>query len=348
MRIVHGIEEPFDILIRSHDTGKSEHRERWVVRMHAHVHPALLANRHDGTQEVLHVLTKLILCDAVVERKQLTEEFYRLLVVFADVAAYKTLGLHDYVLHKLMLVLGGHLLPKGIDLGKDVAVRSHAWNLEPGPFLTGTLTADYVYVEICKFRIREIQIRGSVRIRVLKIGAGPVEHRHEVVADRVDAFCREVTQAFLVVLYQLIPVRTAVLYAFAHRQGLHNRPAHAVALYIFTKVTDLFTRPHLAVRHVVKGGHYALHTYLAKHIKGYAVLATEPSPGLFHNYRIYFPLSESQYKVALSCMRITVAGQSSEIGPSTVARTASAFVGAGTTQKSLVPEKSVGTVRVRA
>ena len=145
------------------------------------------------------------------------EQGMHVLVILTDITADKALGLHDYVLHKLMLGLGGHLLPKGIDLGKDVAVRSHAWNLEPGPFLTGTLTADYVYVEICKFRIREIQIRGSVRIRVLKIGAGPVEHRHEVVADRVDAFCREVTQAFLVVLYQLVTVCSSILYALTYR-----------------------------------------------------------------------------------------------------------------------------------
>ena len=67
MRVVHSLEEPLDILLTCNDARKSEHLERRIVRMHAHVHAALLANWHDRLQEITHVLAQLFLGDAVVQ-----------------------------------------------------------------------------------------------------------------------------------------------------------------------------------------------------------------------------------------------------------------------------------------
>ena len=57
---------------------------------------------------------------------------------------------------------------------------------------------------------------------MVEVGTGPVEYWHEVVADGVDAFGRQVTKALLVVFYQEVSVRAAILYAFAYRETLHH------------------------------------------------------------------------------------------------------------------------------
>ena len=116
-----------------------------------------------------------------------------------------------------------------------------------------------------------------------QVGACPVEHGHEVVADAVDALGRQVAQALLVDLNLLVAVRAAILDGLHHGQALDHRPPHAVALDVFAQVANLLAGPHLA-----QGRHYALHANLFQHGKRNLVLLAKPSPCSFH--KCYFVL----------------------------------------------------------
>jgi len=98
MLVGYGIEEPLDILLGTNDAWQAENLDRGIVGVNTHVHVALLANRHDGLEEVLHVGTQLSLVDAFVQVEELTELLYGSLVVLAEVTANKTLSLDDDIL----------------------------------------------------------------------------------------------------------------------------------------------------------------------------------------------------------------------------------------------------------
>ena len=119
---------------------------------------------------------------------------------------------------------------------------------------------------------------------MFKVCAGPVKHRHEIVAYRMYALCGKIAKALLIILDKIIAVRSAIFDAFAYRKALNHRPAHSITLNVFAKVAYPFTGPYFSVRHIVKGCDDALNTDLAQHVQGYAVLAAEPPPGLFHIY----------------------------------------------------------------
>ena len=175
-----------------------------------------------------------------------------MLVVLLYVAAHEALRLHYDVFHELVVVIGGHRLLQLLHLGKHVG----------GPVLLGPVALKYADVEVSELRTREVKVGCAVGIGVGKVGAGPVEHGHEVVAHRVYALERKVPEALLVVVYESVALGPGVLYGLAHGQALHYRPPEAVALDVLAQVAYALARPHFAVRHVVQGGHYALHTYL--------------------------------------------------------------------------------------
>ena len=96
-----------------------------------------------------------------------------------------------------------------------------------------------------------------------KVGTCPVEHRHEVVTDAVDALSGQIAQRLLIHLYLIISVGTTVFNGFYYRQALHNAPSHAVALDILTQLVYLRPCPHFAEWHVMKGCYDALDAYLS-------------------------------------------------------------------------------------
>ena len=120
-----------------------------------------------------------------------------------------------------------------------------------------------------------------------QIGTGPVQYGHEVVADAVDALCREIAQRLLIDLYLCVAVGTAILDGFHHRQRFYHTPAHAVRLNVLSQVTDFLTRPHLTEGHVVQGGNDTLHTNLSQLGKCYLILLAKPSPCSFHSLTVY-------------------------------------------------------------
>ena len=116
-----------------------------------------------------------------------------------------------------------------------------------------------------------------------QVGARPVQYGHEVVADAMNAFGRQVAQAFLVDFNLVVTVRTAILDGLYDRQALDHTPAHAVRFDIFTQVANLFARPDFTKGYVVQGSDNALDTDLSQHGKGNLVLLAKPSPCSFHN-----------------------------------------------------------------
>ena len=183
-----------------------------------------------------------------------------------------------------MLFLRSHRLRKLVGLGKHVAALAHAGGeLKLCPLLAGAFAFQDVDVEIGKLGIREIEVRTAVGVVVKQVGAGPVEDGHEIVADGMDALGREVAEAFLVHLYLLVAVGTAIFNGLHHRQRLHHAPAHAITLDILSQVPDLLTGPYFAQGHVVQGGDNTFNSDLTEHGKRYLVVLAKPSPCPFHN-----------------------------------------------------------------
>ena len=170
---------------------------------------------------------------------------------------------HD-ILYELMILLGCHRLGQFVAFSQYVASLADAFReLECSPFLACTLTLQDIDVEVGKLGIVEVEVRCTVGIVVEQIGASPVEHGHEVVADAMDAFCREVAQRLFVYFNLLVAVGTAVLDGLHHGQRLDNAPAHAVALNIFAEVANLLACPYFAKRYIVQGSDDTLYTDLS-------------------------------------------------------------------------------------
>ena len=175
MLVGNSIQEPLDILLGTNDTWQAQNLDRGIVGVNTHVHVALLANRHDSLEEVLHVGTQLSLVDAFIQIEELAELLYRSLVVLAEVTAYESLSLNHDILNQLVVLLGCH------GLSQLVALSNHAATFAPSlgelellPFLASTWTLQDINVEISKFGIVEIEVSGTVGVVVEQVGASPV------------------------------------------------------------------------------------------------------------------------------------------------------------------------------
>ena len=125
-----------------------------------------------------------------------------------------------------MIFLWRHRLGKFVGFCQYVATFAPALGeLELGPLLTGTLALQDIDVEVSKLGIVEVEVGGTVGIVVEQIGAGPVEYGHEVIADAVDAFCREVAQTLLIDLDLVVAIRTAVFDGLYDGERLYDAPA---------------------------------------------------------------------------------------------------------------------------
>ena len=253
--------------------------------MYAHVDACLLAYGHDGFEEILHIGAQLVLVDTLIQVEELAEKLNRVLVVLLEVAAYEALGLYNDVLHQLVVLLGSHCLGEFVSLGKHVAPLE---SVEGSPFLACARALQYINVEICKFGIREIEVARTVGILVQEVGARPVEHGHEVIADALDALGCEVAHRLLIYLNLMVAVGPSILDGLHHGQALHHAPSHSVLFDILSEVANLLAAPHFAERHVVQGGNYALHSDLLQHGKSDFVVLAEPSPSSFHVLFLFY------------------------------------------------------------
>ena len=163
-----------------------------------------------------------------------------------------------------MILLRCHRLGQFIALCDNAATFAPTlWEFEVLPFLTGTWALQDIDIEICKLCIVEVEVCRTIRIGVQKVCTSPVQHRHEVIADAVDALCREVTQTFLVNLDLVVSVWTAILDCLNDRKALYNAPAHTITLDIRLQVVYLLTCPYLTERYIVQGCYNAFYSDLS-------------------------------------------------------------------------------------
>ena len=281
--IVHGREEPTDILCRADNARQAQDLNRRVIGVNTHIDATFLAYGHDGLEEIFHIRTELRLVDTLVFGQQLMEELQRVFVALVEITADEALGLDDDVLHELVVTLGGACARQFIDFCQDVTSRAHPLReAETGPFLAGARALEDADVEVCKFGVGEVKVVGAVGVGMHEVCARPVEDGHEVVADRVYPFSSEVAQALLVDSNLLIAVGTAVFDGFGDGQTLYHAPAQPRGLDVFAEVAYLLARPDLAERYVVQGGDNAFDANLAEHSEGYLIVLSEPTPSEFH------------------------------------------------------------------
>ena len=133
---------------------------------------------------------------------------------------------------------------------------------------------------------------------MLQVGSCPVQHRHEVVADGVNAFTPQILQTLDVFLYQFVAVLATVLDTLAYGQTLHHAPSEPVILDILAHIPHLLLAPYLTIGYIVQGSYDALHTYLAKHVQRNLVLAAKPPPCFFHHIPYYIIYIE---RILLKC-----------------------------------------------
>ncbi len=137
-------------------------------------------------------------------------------------------------------------------------------------------------VEISKLRSVEIKIRSAVGIWIFEIGPRPVKHRHEVITYGLYSGFAEVSKTLLIILYQLIAVRTSVFDRLAHRKTLHHRPAQTMLFDEVFHFYNFLFAPYLSVGYMMKCRNYPLHTDLTQHVEGYLIVGSEPTPRFFH------------------------------------------------------------------
>ncbi len=167
MRVVYGLQEPLNVVVACHDAWQSEYLEGWIVRVNAHVHVAFIAYRHDSGKKIAHVFAQLVLADVVIARQKFSEQLYRMLVALLEIAAHEALCLDNDILYELMLSLGSHLLAQLLHLFHHVsavglAVGSQHFKLRPVVF--GSLTLQYIDVEVGKFGYAEVEVCRAVRV----------------------------------------------------------------------------------------------------------------------------------------------------------------------------------------
>ena len=214
MLVVDSFQEPLDVLVVSDDAWQAENLERRVVRMDTHVHVALLADRHYGSEEVGHVLAQLVAVYALVQGEELSEKLYGMLVALLEVAADESLCLYHDVLDESVVFLRIHGQAQLLHLPQYISsvrlsVRSE--HLKVLPVVDSALAFEYVYVKIGELRDAEIEVACAVGVRVEQVSACPVEHWHEVIAYAVYALLAEVGERLLIHLYLLLTVGTAIL-----------------------------------------------------------------------------------------------------------------------------------------
>ena len=157
------------------------------------------------------------------------------------------------------------------DIGRVIRLRARALQHEA--------------VEGREFVQVEAQGRRAAGQRIGQFGAGPVDHRHEIVADRRDAALREVAHGLAVIVEQGLEVAFADLDAFMDRQALDDAPAQAersVGGDERFALLDLLHAPDHAIRDLMQGRHDARRAGLADMGELDDIVRTEPAPSLFH------------------------------------------------------------------
>ncbi len=186
----------------------------------------------------------------------------------------------------MVLLRGGRLLDF-VRFGHEVSAPVVLLG-ERCPVLACAFASEDVDVEIGKLAPVHVEVVRPVGVLVGEVGACPVEHGHEVVADALDALLAKVAEALLVDFNLVVAVGTAIFQRFHNGQRLHHAPFHAIRLDVDFEVMNLLTCPYLAEGHVVQGGHDAFHANLFQLGKGDLILLAKPAPCSFHIVYLFF------------------------------------------------------------
>ena len=203
-----------------------------------------------------------------------------LLELFQREALLRTRKSGDHVARDELDLRGVHLLVAGL-CGGTLLGRI---------LLLGARTFQDEEVEGHEGRAFETQRPRPVGKLIGEVRARPVQHRHEVVGDDVDAARRQVADRLLVILDIGLEVARAGLDVLVHRDALHDRPHEARIGDHLLPLADLLHGPHLAVGNMVQGVDDIGGSGLADVREAHGIVRPVPPPRLFakiHNDSVF-------------------------------------------------------------
>ncbi len=268
---VDGIQHLGVIGLRRHDPGQAQQRERRIVRMATEPHAQLFRQRRDLAEEIDEIAAQALGVDAVVLGQVFTNAIDRKAFGGARQAA-------GNVVHQSAAVAIGHGMqaPLGrvTDLAGEAFPRAGSRQQE----------------QVEGGEIDQVEAHGGAAVRQPpgEVGAGPVEHRHEVVADHADVMGGEVAEALAVVVDVRAPIAALFLDVLRYRQAFDHiplepgRPVAARRRNLAHPFGDGALAPDLAGGHVMQGRDDPLGVGLQNLIDGNRVGGPEPSPCQFH------------------------------------------------------------------
>ena len=224
----------------------------------------LVGHRADFFQEIDQVAAKFLGINVFVAVQLMLELIQRETFLRAGKTG-------DHVAHEHLLVLIGHLRKTRLclfDLGRRV-------------FFLGTGPLQQEEVEGNKGRPLEPKGRTAVRAAVFQVRARPVQYRHEVIGNHVDAARAEVAQALFVVVDVALEVAFLRFDMFVDGHAFHTAPAKAGGFHLIFAFHDFLNRPYFPVGNMVKGGDDARASGLADIHQTDRVLGPVPAEGLF-------------------------------------------------------------------
>ena len=247
------------------DARQPQQRPRRIVGMGADVDSRLLGHRRRLFQEIDQMAAQPVRVDALIAAQLLQQLVQRIAVgragqARADVAA------------KLGDATVGHVgeTPRGLG-GQSLGV-----------ILGSARALQDMDVEGHEVRQVEPHRPRALARRPAQVGAGPVQHRHEVVADRADAAVRQPAQRFLPIGDMGAPVAGLGLDVLADGDAFDHLPFQPAGAHLVLALADALDRPGGARGHMMQGGDDALHPGLHRVLHAYLVHRTEPAPGVSH------------------------------------------------------------------
>jgi hypothetical protein len=120
----------------------------------------------------------------------------------------------------------------------------------------------------------------AVRQREAHVRADPIEHRHEIIDDQMDALGGQIAETGGVVREEVFYVAASGFDGFVDWEGLGGAPFEAGGLDQLPAFADGFAGPDFAIRDLVEGGEEAGRAGLADVCEGDGVSGAKPAEAL--------------------------------------------------------------------
>ena len=266
----HRLDEAPEILLRAHDAGQTQDGVGRVVGMDDEPHARLVRHGADRPQEFDEVRAEPLGVHVLVALQRLAELVEREALLGPGQSGY-------HVARQPSPLLLAHRL---VACPRDGLLRV-------GVLVSGRGPSQDEEVERHVGRALEAQCPRAVRHRVGEVGAGPVQHRHEVVRHDADAACPEVSDALFIILDVRLEIAFARLDMLVHGHALHDAPPQPGGFYRRFSSLDFLDGPHLAVGDVVQGGHDTGRSRLADVLQADGVVGPVPAPCLLTQKHFY-------------------------------------------------------------